>query len=128
MGFGTVPYGISPYGVGGTGEAAPIGSSVSSTPPATSIPHFRIPFAIGENGSAQTVQQGTVAEIVQSVSNLIGTTPDTRYMVPSYGLRDPTFEGIDPVTLRQVVAKWEPRATATVQGPRGAPVVSVRVV
>ena len=80
--------------------------------------HFLIPFAI-ESGSAMTVDQGTQQEIIQSVTNLVGTRPGTRLMSPSYGIPDPTFEGIDPVALRLAVAKWEKRASVFVQSSPG---------
>lgn len=75
------------------------------------IPHLAIPFSIGSDGTAETLAQGTVPEIVQSVANLVGTRPGTRLMVPSYGIPDPTFAGVDPVALQLATSKWEPRAT-----------------
>lgn len=80
-----------------------------------SIPHLRIPFTIGSTGSAQTVQQDSATEIVQSVANLVGTRPGTRYMVPTYGMPDPTFGGVKPGALALAVKKWEPRATVSTQ-------------
>lgn len=78
------------------------------------VPHFLIPFAISSEGSVETIEQNTAAEIVQSVANLVGTRPGTRLMVPTYGITDPTFAGFDQVALQLGVAKWEKRAAVSV--------------
>lgn len=78
------------------------------------VPHFAVPFTVGPDGSAETLQQDSVAEVVQSVAMLVGTTPGTRLMVPSYGTTDPTFAGLDVHALQQSAAKWEDRATVDV--------------
>lgn len=94
------------------------------------IPHFLIPFSIGETGAAQTVQQGSVTEIIQSVSNLIGTRPGTRLMVPKYGVPDPTFLGLNVPALQLAVATYEKRAVVSAEvtpGNEEQVVVSVAV-
>ena len=98
-------------------------------PPVPDLPHFAVPFTIGASGSVDAVQQGTLAEIVQSVSNLFGTTPGTRYLVPTYGVPDQTFTtgGANPTVLQEAAAKWEPRAVVSIQtNPDGTSLVSVR--
>lgn len=103
-------------------------NGVVTGPPPGGIPHLVIPFAIGDDGTAQTVPQGSVAEIVQCVANLVGTTPGTRYLVPTYGTPDPTFAGINRKALGLAVATFEPRATVTVvESPGGTEFVEVRV-
>lgn len=84
-------------------------------------PHLLIPFTIEPNGSAATIEQGTTAELVQSVANLCGTRPGTRFMVPQYGMPDPTFAGVDPVGLRLACAKWEKRVNVSAQVTEGNP-------
>lgn len=90
-------------------------SGVVMGDPPTGIPHLRIPFALASDGSAETLGQGTSAEIVQCVANLVGTTPGTRLLVPAYGIVDPTFAGLDQRALKLAVAKYEKRATIDVQ-------------
>ena len=120
---------LLPYDSDVTYDGAVTYAPPPAVPGVSPIPHFLVPFVITDAGSVATVQQGTLAEIIQSVSNLIGTTPGTRYMVPGYGIPDPTFEGIDPVTLRQAVAKWEPRAAVSMTAlPDGTTTVTVGAV
>lgn len=82
-------------------------------------PHFRIPFTISDLGYVETIEQGSVQEVTQSISNLVGTRPNTRVMVPAYGIPDPTFAGIDPVAVRTAAAKWEDRAVVSVSSVPG---------
>ena len=79
------------------------------------IPHLKIPFAIGDDGSAQTVDQGSSDEITQCVANLVGTRPGTRFVLPAYGTPDPTFTGLNVGMLSVAARKYEPRATISVQ-------------
>lgn len=86
------------------------------------VPHLTVPFTIGPDGTAATVEQDTQPEVVQSVAMLCGTTPGTRLMVPGYGLDDMTFVPADraPGMIRLAVAEWEPRAAVTVSVTPGA--------
>jgi phage baseplate assembly protein W len=79
------------------------------------VPHLKIPFAIDRDGTAEVIQQGTAAEVVQCVANLVGTTPGTRMMMPAYGVPDPTFTGLNQKALQLAVGKYEDRAIVTVQ-------------
>ncbi len=98
-------------------------------PPPGGTPDSAVPFTVDDTGVIETVEQGTSAEIVQCVANLVGTRPGTRFMVPTYGIVDPTFGGLDRVALQTAVAKWEPRATVSVQvTPANEEVIVVGVV
>lgn len=91
-------------------------------------PHLKIPFTIKTDGTAATVQQDTSEDVVQCVAVLFGTDPGTRLMVPSYGITDPTFAGINQVRVQAAVKQWEPRATVTMQyTPDGIEQVAVSV-
>lgn len=79
------------------------------------VPHLAIPFLITGIGSAQVVQQDSLTEIVQCVAMLCGTRPGTRLMIPTYGLVDPTFAGVDVVKLQLASARWEERASVGVE-------------
>lgn len=79
------------------------------------IPHLTIPFTLAEDGSAQTLEQGTSEEITQCVANLVGTLPGTRYAIPAYGTPDPTFSGLNLAMLNVAARKYEPRATISVK-------------
>lgn len=101
---------------------------VQGNPPA-GVAHLKIPFALADDGTAETLAQGTSAEIVQCVANLVGTRPGTRLLVPTYGMLDPTFAGVNRLTLTAAVAKFEPRASVTVVlTPAGTEQVIVDVV
>lgn len=101
---------------------------IVSGPAPIGVPHLALPFAIGADGSALTVEQDSEAEVVQSVGVLVGTRPGTRTMVPSYGITDPTFVGVQVGELTRAVAVWEPRASVTVQvTPGGTEQVVVQV-
>lgn len=85
----------------------------------TGVPHLKIPFAIGSDGSAATVKQDSEEEIVQSVAMLVGTRTGTRLMVPTYGIPDPTFGGLSPVTVQVAAGRWEKRARVSVAATPG---------
>jgi hypothetical protein len=91
---------------------------VLGTPP-PGIPHLSIPFALLSDGTAATLQQGTSAEIVQCVANLVGTRPGTRFLLPAYGVADPTFGGLDPVAVKLAAQKYEKRAAVAVVSTPG---------
>lgn len=92
------------------------------------IPHLKIPFALADDGSAQTLEQGTSDEITQCVANLVGTTPGTRFFLPPYGTPDPTFAGLNQRLLAAAAQKFEKRATIAIAvTPGGEEVVVVRV-
>lgn len=80
------------------------------------IPHIAIPFTVSiSDGTAAVVEQDTGEEITQCVAMLVGSRPGDRQAVPTYGLPDPTFTGINPIILQTSTATWEPRATVSVQ-------------
>lgn len=93
----------------------------SQTAGSVTIPHLAVPFTIGPTGAAQTLQQGSLAEVTQCVATLAGTRPGTRLMVPSYGTTDPAFGGLDVTAFTQAAGKWEPRAAVAVQSTPGDP-------
>ncbi len=78
------------------------------------VPHLAVPFAIGTDGAALTVDQDSEADVASCVSALVGTRPTERIMVPSYGIADPTFTGLDRVAVADAIAAWEPRADVTI--------------
>lgn len=103
-----------------------IGIVAGATP--SGVPHLAIPFLIGADGSALTVEQDSTDEVVQCVAVLVGTRPGTRPMVPAYGLTDPTFVGVQTGELTRAVARFEPRASVSVAvTPGGTEQVVVQV-
>jgi hypothetical protein len=75
-----------------------------------------LPIRIVAGGFA-TIEQGTAAEIAQSVAILLRTLRDSRLEVPGYGV--PDFVGLTAIDLGII---REARALATVEG--GAPDLS----
>lgn len=69
------------------------------------------PFRVSPTtGGLVTLEQGSPAEIGQSVGLLMDTRPGERRVVPGYGLPDPVFGGVSRVDVAAVIATWEPRA------------------
>lgn len=103
-------------------------NGVVNGPIPAGAPHFKIPFTILTDGTAETVQQDTSEDVVQCVAVLFGTAPGTRLMLPGYGITDPTFAGINQVIVQAAVKQWEPRATVSMQyTPDGVEQVAVTV-
>src|SRR5207253_4877769 len=62
-----------------------------------------------------TLQQGSAAELGQSVRLLMATRPGERLESPAYGTRDYTFANVtdvDAEEIRAAVREHEPRVTA----------------
>ena len=81
------------------------------------VPHFAVPFRIGRNGSAATVDQDSDEELLQTVGVLLETRPGERQVVPNYGVDDLTFSTADGITEEWVddaVRRFEPRADGSV--------------
>ena len=79
------------------------------------VPHLAIPFAIGPDGTAAMLQQDTSVEIVQSVAMCVGSEPGQRLLVPNYGVADPTFAGVSTGAEVDACARWEKRASVSIQ-------------
>jgi phage baseplate assembly protein W len=92
---------------------------------AVTIPHLTIPFLLDRSGAANVLQQDTLPEITQCVTQLLGTVIGSREVLPIYGIQDPTFIGVDPTAIVNAVAAWEPRAAVTiaVSNPPSVPAV-----
>jgi phage baseplate assembly protein W len=82
--------------------------------PTVSVPHLAIPFGLDEDGAAQVVEQDTVEEVAQCVQVLLATVEGQRQFVPTYGIPDPAFVGLDEMTAEQAIADWEPRASVSI--------------
>jgi phage baseplate assembly protein W len=73
--------------------------------------HLALPFAVGRDGSMQTVPQDSIADISQSVKVILSTVQGTRLLSPEFGIPDPEFTSIDPASISHSLVQWEPRAT-----------------
>lgn len=97
--------------------------------PATT-PHFALPFRVTSAG-ADTVEQGSLDEIIASVYGALAYQQGQRIERPDFGLPEQAFlqGGADLDEIRATIARWEPRADAlTDEELRGVVVdVSVRV-
>jgi phage baseplate assembly protein W len=81
---------------------------------AVTIPHLGIPFTLDGTGAVTVLQQDTLREITQCVTQLLGTVIGSREVLPIYGIQDATFIGVDPTSIVDAVAAWEPRAAVTI--------------
>ena len=104
--------------------------AVSTTVPTLTVPHLRIPFALDVTGGAAVVEQDSLGEITQCVTQLLGTVIGSRDVVPTYGIPDPTFSGPSQSEITNAIAAWEPRAavSVTVTTPPGSPAVVTVIV
>lgn len=57
-----------------------------------------------------TVPEDSQTEIAQCVRAILATEIGQRLELPSFGIRDPTFAGADPLEIRAAILQWEPRA------------------
>lgn len=81
------------------------------------VPHLRIPFRFGPDGSAEVVEQNSHDEIAQCVAVLLKTRQGERIEVPAYGIPDQTFVSETQVPIGAIeaaVEQWEPRAEVEV--------------
>lgn len=76
------------------------------------VPHFALPFRI-VGTSAVVNEQGSDAEISDSVAGVALYTRGERLEQPRFGITDQTFRegGADPTQLLAELREWEPRAT-----------------
>lgn len=85
------------------------------------LPHYAMPLRI-VNGRFATVEDGSGADISQSVGLLVATEPGERLTAPDYGVSSQLFSSsIDPTELLSQIERWEKRAgkveiTATQNG------------
>jgi phage baseplate assembly protein W len=87
----------------------------ASRAPLTDIPtsgptHLALPLRLTVDGSMAALAQDSDDEITASVGLLLATRPGERAAVPTYGIPDPTFAGIDAAAILAATAEWEPRA------------------
>lgn len=80
-----------------------------------SIPHLRIPLALGARGAA-TVDQDSDEELVQSVATILRTRPGEVRMRPDFGLADGTFALAreEDQGIVDAVDRFDPRVTVAV--------------
>lgn len=74
------------------------------------------PFALGPDGSLATIEQGSDAEIAQTIHLIIGTRLFERPMAWSFGTPDPVFSGLRAGDIQ---------APLTTHGPPGVRINAV---
>lgn len=75
-----------------------------------------LPLQLNADGTLATLEQGSPAEIAQSVALLLSTRPGERRSVEDYGTEDPLFSGLSIEDVNAAVETWEERAApATVE-------------
>lgn len=79
------------------------------------IPHFDYPFRIAR-GSAVTVEQDTIEEIVNCVLAIMKTPRGFRIELPEFGVREQTFTENGPSRneIQRAIEVWEDRARTTI--------------
>lgn len=71
------------------------------------------PFRLTPAGSVATHEDGTEAYYAERLALLILTQPGERVLVPSFGLRDPTYDTIDEAMLTGQIELFGPEVTLT---------------
>lgn len=81
------------------------------------IPHFAFPFARGETGSVNVVEQDTTEHVMACESVIIRCPLGFREERPEFGWPFPTFAvaPLDMGPLRAALARFEPRGDANVE-------------
>lgn len=75
------------------------------------VPKLEVPMRMVPGGLA-CVEQDSDKEVLQCVEAILRTQPGTRPDDPALGTPDFAFNenGVDPVTIRSILARYEPRA------------------
>jgi phage baseplate assembly protein W len=76
------------------------------------------PFRLGADGSVVTQPDGSDEYLAEQLTLLVMTIPGEREQVPSFGMRDAAFEGLDYAMLTAQLALFGPPvniASITVQ-------------
>lgn len=71
---------------------------------------LKLPIQVTGTGQLAAHEDGSAADITQSVTLLLATRVGERRCVPDYGTPDPLFDHVDPAELRDAIDTWEPRA------------------
>ena len=71
------------------------------------------PFRIDANGSAVTIEQGSVRHAAEACGHIISCTAVERPLAPLWGLMDPTGTRINPDEIRAVIGYAEPALLVT---------------
>jgi phage baseplate assembly protein W len=87
------------------------------------------PFRLTPAGYAETVTEGTEADVEQALAVLIGTRKGERPQVPHFGVTDPTFSALDAAEANAALAVFGPqiRVTRIERTPRTDTTEDVRV-
>jgi hypothetical protein len=76
--------------------------------------HLRLPLTLAADGSFATVAEDSEAEVVQCTQVVLRSRAGERLTVPTLGIPDPAFTGLDVQVAIAEVERWEPRAQLTV--------------
>lgn len=76
------------------------------------------PFRLTAGGSVATHEDGTEEYYAERLALLILTKPGERVLVPSFGLRDPTFDEVDDAMLAAQIELFGPPVTIASIGAR----------
>lgn len=72
-----------------------------------------IPFRFGPDGRAATVEQDSTDGVAEQIAVLILTHAGERVLVPSFGIADPTWAGLDLVEINAGLQRFGPPARVT---------------
>lgn len=80
------------------------------------IPHFSLPFNIGNDGKAVVNDQDSVNEISDCVHAIVRTNKGFRPEKPEFGITDQVFTtSFDKVLVRAEIQESEPRVQAATE-------------
>lgn len=80
------------------------------------IPHFALPFTLGDDGHALTNEQDGLDDVAECVEACLRTRPGQRDELPAYGTNEAVFHLL-PLSTERIAAAvsiWEPRARVLV--------------
>lgn len=77
------------------------------------MPTLKFPLEVGEDGSLVTLQENTDQLFAQLLSVCAQTEPGTFPYTPSFGVFDPTFNGIDRGSFMIQASRFIPEVVIT---------------
>lgn len=71
------------------------------------------PFRIDATGAAATVEEGSDSAHAEAIAVIVMTRQGERDLVPTFGITDPTFAGIDVAEVNVCLDDFGPPITVT---------------
>lgn len=71
------------------------------------------PFRLGDDGGMKTHEQDSEPYLAERIALILGCRPGERPLVPTFGVSDPTFDGMELVAIQNQITIFEIPVTIT---------------